>query len=85
MILYSHSRYGVFQVTTDVYGPHGWVLKEQAYEIIGETSDTYITRVFETKTPMWDEFGRYEAWYTTSVGIHKSRFVRWHITQLKIF
>jgi len=54
--------------------------------IIGETKDEYVTRILESSVPMWDEMGKYETKYCTTVGFHKSRFIQWASTiQLKLF
>jgi hypothetical protein len=53
--------------------------------IIGETAYDYIERLMDTVIPYWDEMGRYEAWSTTPIGIHKSRLIKWIPTQLNLF
>lgn len=54
--------------------------------IIGETKDEYVTRILESSIPMWDEMGKYETKYCTTVGFHKSRFVKWVSSfQLNLF
>jgi hypothetical protein len=90
-ILYDFKRYpaprsGVFQITTDEYGPDGWVLKEEVYTIIGETDDIFVSRLEESGHGEWIGEEVVQREYILPIGIHKSRLVTWlpHV-QLSLF
>ena len=54
--------------------------------IIGETKDLYVTEIYESTCPMWDEMGRYETHYCHPGGFTKSRFIKWQpAKQLELF
>ena len=85
MIRYKNPRIGVFSITTDEYGPGGWVCVKEEYTIIGEHDEGYIYRFVYTSDPHSDEFGEYEPYWTFPIYIHKSRLIRWKDTQLTLF
>ncbi len=86
MIIYKQPRYGIFKHLNGEYDIHngGWQTDEQRELIIGEVNDGYITRFYESKLGYWDDYGRYEAWSTSALIIHKSWFVKWD-SQLTLF
>jgi hypothetical protein len=85
MIRYLHPRIGIFAITTDVYGEDGWVFENEAILIIGEVEIGYIYRFRETSIPYWDEYGEYEAFFTSPDWIHRTRFRGWKTTQAALF
>ncbi|NNV54554.1 hypothetical protein [Limnovirga soli] len=86
MIRYAQPRKGLFNLNTEEYHPKiGWVQKQEALVIIGETACSYTCRYLTSSIPYWDEYGRYEAHATTAVGVHKSRLVKWLPTQIQLF
>lgn len=85
IIFYDEPRVGVFNVEANVYVKGRWLQKEEEFKIIAEMADKYVTRVRESSTPYWNEYGRYETYFTTFDGVHKSRFVRWANQQLSLF
>lgn len=82
IIFYKYPKVGIFEVEPEMakYGKDGWVQVKKEFKIIGETSDTYVTRVWrERKGSMYNDRWRYSKKRVglTSTGIHKTRFVRW--------
>ena len=89
-IAYNYKPYiipklGIFNVHTDEYKlPGGWVQKEEEIEIIGETDDDYIHRLFETEYEDCRK-ANYKQKYIMPLGIHKTRLLKWLPNQLKLF
>ena len=80
-ILYNFKKYdipkrGVFSITTDEY-VNGWVCREEENLIIGETDDTFVTRLLKTGHGEWVGDVVIQTKYILPVGIHKSRLIKW--------
>lgn len=84
MIIYQLAKKGIFNgyVTTDNGSTKPAIVEKI---IIGENAYNYIVRLMDTVIPYWDEMGKYEAWSTTIIGIHKTRLIKWIPTQLNLF
>jgi hypothetical protein len=85
MVRYEHPRKAIFNVTTDEYGPDGWIEVEEEKTIIGEVDIGYIYGFITTGHGMWEGDDRYQVEYTSANWIHRSRFVRWVTTQTELF
>lgn len=86
MINYKQHRIGIFRIDTNVYDVNvGWIHREEERVIIGETLYSYTYEYLTTSCGYWDDLGRYTAYYTMALGIHKSRFVKWKETQMTLF
>jgi hypothetical protein len=85
-IKYDLPKFGVFNIDTNEYKlPGGWIQKETEFKIIGETEDTFVTRLQEGGHGEWVGDVVIEEKYVLPIGIHKTRFVRWIPGQLSIF
>lgn len=86
LIMYDIPKLGIFERDTNEYGPDGWIQEPVDELIIGEDSDSYITRTFTSTTGYWTEDGlRYEEIEVIAIGPHKSRLIKWKDTQLSLF
>lgn len=84
-VQYELPKQGVFRVETGEYGPDGWVRIEEQSTIIGETSEHYVTRLSNGSVGMWEGDIVVQHDYVCHIGYHKSRFVKWVDSQLKLF
>lgn len=84
MILYENIRTGIFHgfIEDSTKGTIEAIVEKR---IIGETYDGYITEIRESSIPMWDDMGKYDIQMCSPVYIHKSRLIKWTITQLELF
>lgn len=85
---FAAARVGVFQVhdTDKEYTlPGGWSQKIEEHKIIGETTDHFITRLLPSTIGYWIKGKVVEYSYTSTIGLHKSRLVKWHPYQLTLF
>lgn len=92
-IPYKHPKLGVFSITGDKWvdnperGYGGWEVIEREEYIIGESDDSYTTklvkhRICDTSAPNYNET------VLLPLGIHKSRLIKWKTSpgdQLKLF
>lgn len=87
LVLYDHTRKGIFRCDINIYDPkHGWLDEEKELLIIGENNYWYITRtlrddtcwVHPDKPPLKGDF-------LSGIGPNKDRLVKWVETQLELF
>lgn len=92
MIRYQHPKTGLFSFHEGTWDKANncWKNVQEERTIIGETQDNYITEFIETSCDYSDMtdyggFAAHTAYYTLSIGPHKSRFIKWIPTQIKLF
>lgn len=79
-IKYDTPKIGVFSVETGEYKALiGWVKKEEEASIIGETDNSYVTRLLESQHGEWVGNKVVQHKYILPIGIHKSRLIRWSL------
>lgn len=72
---YATPRNGLFSITTDEYQlPGGWVAKDEVRLIIGKADGIYVERLVDLSDGD-----------IVPIGLHESRLIRWHETQLDLF
>ena len=83
---YPFPRVAVYNRPGEKYNlPGGWQDTPTDALVIGETEDEYVTKIMESETSYWDEYGRYNASYCYPFGFHKSRFIEWKEAQVALF
>lgn len=81
-------RVGLFSLEknpTEFCIEKGWLTDLKEETIIGETPDTYVTRLLNCETGEWVGDRVIKRKYTLPVGIHKSRWCSWTAGQLPLF
>lgn len=64
--------------------PIGWIDIPKSVFVIGETKDSFITELRLAEHGEWTD-KRILYKYILPLGFHKSRFVKWEETQLRLF
>ena len=84
---YRKERIGVFlieKIPAEYIIPDGWVREEAEATIIGETDDSYVYKLKPSEHNEWVGKEIATIKYILPLGIHKSRFVKWHSAQLQL-
>lgn len=82
---YETPRLAIYNSPGETYElPRGWIDVPKTVLIIGETKDSYITELRPSEHGEWTE-KRILYKYILPLGFHKSRFIKWEETQLKLF
>lgn len=84
---YSFARRGIFCIEKEPakYTVNGWAKVEKEYLVIGETDDTYVTRLMKSTHGEWVGDVVVKRRFTLPIGIHKTRLVKWVNGQLSLF
>ena len=82
---YNKKRKGLFRVDAGFYDiVHGvWQTKTEELTIIGETDDIYVQRLYESEFSD-RKLSNYGKKYTGTIGPHKSRLIKWVVTQTEL-
>jgi hypothetical protein len=85
MNIYNLPKIGIFRVETGDYDPLvGWVQKEEKIKIIGEDTQTYISRTQPLNYGIYENGVVKQINTVIGIGPHKTRLVRWIETQLEL-
>jgi len=73
-------RRGIFSVMKNPNQytlPGGWLHEDVEYTIIGETDDSYVTKIINSGHGEWVGDIVVEKKYRLPIGLHKTRFIQW--------
>jgi hypothetical protein len=76
---YRYPRKGLFSVSKSHY------TAQEVSIIIGETDDTYVTRLKESKQGYWEGDKVVQERFVLPIGIHKTRLIQWTEGQLQLY